>query len=53
MFVWAYYDSFIHTPSGPLNPQTTLHGPLDPTQHSNSCKSETENDPAEIFQVNV
>ncbi len=34
-----------------LNPQTTMRGPLDPTQHSDSCKSETENYLAEIFQV--
>ena len=26
-----------------FNPQTTVRGPLDPTQHYDSCKSETEN----------
>ena len=36
---------------GKLNPQTTVWGPLDPSQHSNSCKSETDNDLAKIFQV--
>ncbi len=34
-----------------FNPQTTVRGPLDPAQHSDSCKSETENDLAEMFQV--
>ncbi len=34
-----------------INPQTTVWGPLDPAQHSDSCKRETENDLAEIFQV--
>ncbi len=31
-----------------IDPQNTLWGPL----HFDSCKSETENDPEEIFQVN-
>ncbi len=30
---------------------SNYRGPLDPAQHSDSCKSETENDLAEIFQV--
>ena len=34
-----------------INPQTTVRGPLDPAQHSDGCKSKTENDLAEIFQV--
>ena len=39
-----------------FDPQTTKRGPLDPAQmdpaqHSDSCKSETKNDLAEIFQV--
>ncbi len=36
-----------------INPQTTVRGPLDPAQHSDSCKSETENDLAEITTRNT
>ncbi len=32
-----------------FNPQTTVRGPMEPTQHSDSCKSEMENDLAEIL----
>ena len=32
-----------------INPQTTLRGPMDPRQHLDNCKTETEHDPAEIL----